>query len=36
LSNQNYEAILIGEVSGNWSPTAGAAMEDKFAATENN
>jgi hypothetical protein len=21
LTNQNYEAILIGEVSGNWSPT---------------
>jgi hypothetical protein len=25
LSNQNYEAILIGEVSGNWSPTGVAA-----------
>lgn len=22
--NQNYEAILMGEVSGNWTPTAGA------------
>ena len=40
LSDQNYEAILVGEVSGNWSPTAGTAMfaetKDEFTATENN
>jgi hypothetical protein len=38
LSSQNYEAIIIGEVSGNWSPTAAAmyaGMEAEFASAEN-
>jgi hypothetical protein len=28
LSNQNYEAILIGEVSGDWNASASIAAED--------
>ncbi len=39
LSNENYEAVLIGEVSGNWSPTATsmfAETETEFTSVENN